>query len=129
MMDGHSPAEHARGFIRALAELSDRLGAQGVVVSSLWADWGCFGSWVLKASRGTEEASRDKALRRRHFDARGPEVWRVTWDGRERLLRIESSPSGAIEGPDRFTSQLERTFDSLAESMAFAEDYLLTRLR
>ena len=53
-----SSAESAASFNRQLAALADRLAANDIVVRSLRADWGHFGSWLLEVTNGDDERRR-----------------------------------------------------------------------
>jgi len=81
-------SKSAADFVRELAELTYRLAAKDIVVSSLHADWSSFGCWQLQAQRGSEAERYAEGLRSSDpLRAVGPEVVRVFWDGRDHILR------------------------------------------
>lgn len=47
-------SDDAAKFNGTLAQLSERLAANDIVVSRLHADWSSFGSWELQVQRGSE---------------------------------------------------------------------------
>lgn len=49
-----SDSQHSSNFIRELALLVEQFANRGLIVRSLRADYGCFGSWVLEAYRNHE---------------------------------------------------------------------------
>jgi hypothetical protein len=121
-------SDNARDFVRRLAAFAERLAGRNVVVRRLVCDWSHMGSWILHASNGDAEELRAQAIRERNFRAPGPEVVRVTWDGRERILCVETSPSGVLSEMNKWERQVQRKVDLGVDAMSFAEEDLMTRL-
>jgi len=128
MADETEPAKAALAFVQLLAAASEKLAQRGVVTRSLRCDWASFGSWMMEASNESKELARWEAFRKKDFGAPGPEVLRVVWDGKERLLEVSASPSGALTGPSRFVKESSGSFANMQAALSFAEDYLVKRL-
>src|SRR3954471_14433941 len=104
-MDSH--AEHAAAFARDLTDFVNRIAAKKIVVTSFDADWSCFGSWSVTAQ--TEKAVKLLFSGTRYtkpYNQIGQEVFRISWDGRDRIVTIASAitttPGGWGEGkPER----------------------------
>ena len=95
--------------MRELAELTYRLAANDIVVSSLHADWSHFGSWVLETQRGID-------------------ALRFCWDGREESLSVDASPTGIYSLPNEWKNECNKGFDNPDdELLRFVEDYLIKR--
>ena len=82
----------------------------------------------MDASNESKELVRWEAFRKKDFETRKPEVLRVVWDGKERLLEVSASPSGALTGPNRFVKESSGSFANMQAALSFAEDYLVKRL-
>lgn len=121
----------AADFVRRLAELTYRLAAKGIVVSSLHTDWSSFGSWRLQAQRGSDADRYAGALKSATaWSADGPEVVRVLWDGRDGILSVDASPTRALSAPNEWKNEYEEQFKNPRdELLRFVEDYLTNRLR
>jgi hypothetical protein len=87
------PVAHALDLVRNFGALAQPLAKRNIVVRHLDCDWSGFGSWTVEASRGDAEAKRSSAIRRHAFSEAGPEVCRVMWDGKDRLLSVGSTPT------------------------------------
>ena len=98
------PAEDARAYLQRLFALAERMAAQDLVVSSVHADWASFGSWFMQAEKG------HGALR-------------VMWDGRERLLTVESAPTARPSGG--WVREVERICRDGDEGLRIAEEQIL----
>ena len=62
------------------------------------------------------------------LEAPGPEVVRVLWDGRDRFVTIQTSPTQFCSAPNEWTDEFARGFDEAgADLLAFIEDYLTKR--
>src|SRR5713226_1248833 len=94
-------SDSASDFVRVFAELAERLAARDIVVGRLQCDWAIFGSWVLHATNGAQEQRRSDAIRRGEYSGAGPDVFRVTWDGQDRMLSIDSSPSMVLSAVNK----------------------------
>ena len=123
-------SKSAADFVRQLAELTYRLAAKDIVVSSLHADWSHFGCWQLKAERGSEAERYAEGLRSTDpLRAVGPEVVRVFWDGRDGVLTVEASPTRFCSSPNEWKQECAKGFPSSGEdALRFVEDYLMKRL-
>jgi len=113
-----------------LAELTYRLAAKDIVVSTLRADWSAFGSWELQAQRGKDAAQYAKALLGPDpTQTDGPEVVRVLWDGRDRFVTVEASPTRFCCAPNEWKQECANAFDNADEALLpFVENYLTKRL-
>ena len=120
--------EDALSFIRDLAALAERLGGRDIVVRSLHCEWSAFGSWTLEASSGEAERKRTVAIHRHAFNEPGPEVFRVTWDGRERHLSMGATPTKVSTMSNQWRHLEARPCDSVAAAIALAEDWLCGRV-
>jgi hypothetical protein len=122
-------SEHAIDFLRALTGLAERLAARDVVVGELRSHWSAFGSWELHATSGVQEERRADALRRGAYREPGPDVLRVTWDGRDRTLRVQLSPTTATAMLNKWESKVEQRLESFEQAIRFAEEYVARSLR
>jgi hypothetical protein len=123
-----TPTERALAYLRSLATLAERLAKRDIVVRRLDCGWSSFGSWVVEASRGDDEVKRSLAVRRRAFSEPGPEVFRVTWDGREHLVAMASTPTIAISMLNRWRKLDEKSCESHDDALTVAYDWLSDRL-
>lgn len=116
--------ESARAFGQSLMALAERLAARNYVVSSLHCDWGDFGSWSLEVQNGHAADVYREALLKQAFDVPGPDVVRFTWDGRDKLLTIQTAPTEPLSsaGPWKL-AKIEEFADSKA-AIHFTEKYL-----
>lgn len=123
------PSQSAAVFIRQLAELTYRLAAKDVVVSSLHADWSHFGCWQLEAQKGADAVRYAEGLPSSDpLRAAGPEVVRIFWDGRDGVLLVEASPTRSCSAPNEWKKVCSRGFDNTGEDLLrFVEDYLTKR--
>src|SRR5260370_40300206 len=124
------PSHSAADLVRHLAELTYRLAAKDIVVSSLHADWSSFGCWQLQAQRGADAVRYAEGLLSSDpLQAVGPEVVRVFWDGRERILSEEASPTKFCSAPNEWKEEHSKGFDKPGDDLYhFVEDYLTKRL-
>jgi hypothetical protein len=113
--------DSALAFHTMLFELVTRLARDGIVVSSLHCDWSSFGSWALEAQRGLEAEAYAHALLDQKWDSSGPEVFRVSWDGRERVVATSKASTPPLSSPGPWTSEPGSTFDDPESGMLFAE--------
>jgi hypothetical protein len=122
-------SQNAAAFVRRLAELTDRLAAKDIVVSSLHADWSGFGSWELQAQQGAQaERYRTGLLSSDPSRAVGPEVLRVFWDGRDGILTVETSPTRFCSAPNEWKEECAKGFGcESGDVLQFVEDYLTRR--
>ena len=118
-------AQSAQRFVQRLAELAARLAEHDVVVASLHCDWGSFGSWMLEAQKGVAADAYHDALRVERWETRGPEVLRISWDGREKLVTIESAPTPPLSAPGPWTRQHDAAFDDSEAAIRFVEEHLV----
>jgi hypothetical protein len=117
-------AESANRFVQDLSALAGRLAAIDVVVSSLHCDWVSFGSWTLEVQKGRAADTYGEALLASQWDTAGPEVIRVYWDGRERVLTIENAPTPPLSSPGPWTRQTEQAFGDSEAAVRFVEQHL-----
>jgi hypothetical protein len=122
------PVERALDFVRSFAALAERLAKRNIVVCGLRCDWGAFGSWTVEASSGDAEAKRASAIHRHAFDEAGPEVFRASWDGKDRLLSMGSTPTkpGVMLNQWRYLEP--QSCNSHEAALALAEKWLCDRL-
>ncbi len=116
---------HASDFVHRLLSLADRLAEKDIVVASLHCDWGAFGSWMLEVQNGLAADAYAKALHAERWDTPGPHVLRAVWDGRDRILVIESAPTPPLSAPRSWTTKLERTFEDIDAAVLFVEDQIV----
>jgi hypothetical protein len=124
-----SPASaEAANFLQELNQVANRLASRNVVVRSLRAEWSAFGSWAIEASEGDAEDRRGASLEAGDFGASGPEVVRVSWDGRDRVLDAGLLHTTAISSGGWPEPLLTEACDSRSEALRIAEGLLLDRL-
>lgn len=111
-------------FIQRLAQFSESLAEKNIVVSHLHCDWGSFGSWVITCARGADQDAYSDALERREYQTWGPQVVRFWWDGRERSLMIEESPTPPLSAPNRWERRADKDLTDGEAAMIFIESYL-----
>ena len=124
-----TPLTRALDFVRTFAALAERLGSHNIVVRRLVCDYSGFGSWELEASNGDAEAERSAAIRRHAFNEAGPVVCRATWDGRDRLLSMASTPTGVSVMPNRWRSLESQSCESFEAGLALAEEWFRVHLK
>ena len=125
-----SASEDAAKFNRTVAQLSESLAAHDIVVSRLHADWSSFGSWELHVQRGSEAERYHEGIRGADpMGAIGPEVLRCFWDGRDRYLMIEASPTRALSAPNEWREEHAKGFESSEEAVQYVEEYLQRRFQ
>jgi hypothetical protein len=98
-------------FVRELTVLAERVAAKDIVVASLHIDYCFFGSWTLETRKN------DEALR-------------FSFDDRDRMLIIESSPIRGLSGPNEWKQQHEEDFprgDIGDRPQRFIMNYLTSR--
>jgi hypothetical protein len=117
-------AQEAKRFVEGLWELTSRLARRDIVVASLLCDWGTFGSWTVEAQRAEDADRYGVGLLAERWDTPGPHVLRATWDGKERLLMIESAPTPPLSSPGPWTTEVEKFLDDSEAAMRFVEEYL-----
>jgi hypothetical protein len=116
--------ESSLGFIRSLAALAERLAKRDIVVQRLHCDWSIFGSWFVEATSAESEAKRSSAIQRHAADGPGPEVFRVTWDARDRRLSLESTPTGVSSMSNQWRELAVRSCDSHEVALAQTQEWL-----
>jgi hypothetical protein len=116
--------DSAADFVRQLTGLAGRLAALDLVVAQLHCDWSSFGSWSLDVQKGDAADRYSEALSREQWDTCGPDVVSFSWDGRERILTLETSPTPPLSAPNRWERQLHQAFDSRQAAFTFVEEYL-----
>lgn len=115
-------------FIRRFAQLTERLASNDIVVSRLLCDWGGFGSWEIEVQSGEAADRYGAALLKGDFDTPGPDVIRMNWDGRDRVLTVSSSPTEPLSAPNDWKVDLEKTFPEDSDPLVFLESHLAKRL-
>ena len=123
------PSQNAANFVRKLAELTYRLAAKDIFVTSLHAEWSGFGSWVLQTQKGADAVRYAEGLRSSDpMRAVGPEVVRFCWDGRDKYLSVDASPTRFCSAPNEWKNECNKGFDEPGdELLRFVEDYLTKR--
>ena len=123
-------SEDSARFNRVLAQLSERLAAHDIVVGRLHADWSSFGSWELQVQRGAQAERYRQGLHGPDpARAVGPEVFRCFWDGRDRYLMIETSPTRPLTAPNEWLEEHTKAFDTSEEAVQYLAEYLERRLQ
>jgi hypothetical protein len=122
-------AEAARRFVRRLSELADRLAERDAVLASLHCDWASFGSWTLEVQKGPAADTYGDALLREQWDTPGPDVLRVSWDGRDRLLTIERAPTPPLSSPGPWKREMDTAFEEPEVAMRFVEEHIARWVR
>jgi hypothetical protein len=120
-------SENAATFNRTLAQLSERLAARDIVVSTLHSDWSCFGSWELQVQRGSAADRYHEVARLDPGHAIPPDVVRCIWDGREHYLMIETSPTRPLSAPNEWKEEYAKGFDTSDEAVQYLQGYLERR--
>ncbi|MBS0380658.1 MAG: hypothetical protein JSS29_19420 [Proteobacteria bacterium] len=126
MMD--SSTESALHFVRALAEVAERLASRSIVVRRLDCDWGSFGSWLIEASAGAAEVKRVAAIKSRRFQEAGPEVYRATWDGKDRQLLRAFTPTTVTVMLNQWHHLESESFQNSEAAIKLAEQWLSAQL-
>jgi hypothetical protein len=123
------PSQNAADFVRKLAELTYRLAAKDIVVTSLRAEWSAFGSWELQAEKGVDAMRYAEGLRSSDpTRAVGPEAVRFFWDGRDGCLSVDASPTRFCSAPNEWKNECNKGFDDGGDTLlSFVEDYLTRR--
>ena len=116
--------DSARAFLRELFDLAERLSDAGLVVASLHCDWASFGSWSLQAQRADAAEAYGDALRGGRTDVPGPEVIEVAWDGKDKLLTVETAPTPPLSAPGPWRHLATEGCADRSASIRFAENYL-----
>ena len=116
-------AERARTFVQQVAAAAERLAARDIVIASLECHWGSFGSWLLQAQRGAAADAYAAALNAKQWKTPGPDVLRASWDGKERLLTIESAPTPPLSAPRPWRRELDESFENSDAALRFVEEY------
>jgi hypothetical protein len=122
-------SEHAAQFNRALAQLSERLAARGIVVSRLDAEWSSFGSWEVQVQPASEVDRYHEAAALDPGHTIPPDVLRCVWDGRDHYLLIEISPRRPLSAPNEWRQEHTKGFDTSEEAVQYLEDYLERRFQ
>ena len=122
-------SREAAEFNQKLVRLASRLATLDMAVVRLHADWSSFSSWELHVQRGDEAQRYVDGLRGPDpIHAVGPEVIRFFWDGRDRLLTVESSPTRPLSVPNEWTLQCGKSFELPGDdALQFVEEYLVKR--
>ena len=74
--------------------------------------------------RGAAADAYGDALLGKKWDTWGPEVVRITWDGREKQLVVATSPTPPLSAPNQWQTVAEEAFDGRVVAMTFAEKFL-----
>ena len=117
-------SEDAARFVHGLTSLAERLSSRDLVVSRLHCDWASFGSWNLEVQQGTAADAYGDALLASKWDTPGPEVVRITCDGREKQLVLATSPTPPLSAPNQWRIVAEEAFRNQDEAIACAERFL-----
>ena len=111
--------------IHEISVFAQRLAENGLVVTNLTCDWGFFGFWRINVQQGT---ATDLYLTAIHgpnpLQAPGPNVLRCSWDNRDCLLVIDSSPTRPLSAPNQWTRELNKRVDDSRTAMNFAETFI-----
>ena len=124
----NTPVELAIAYVRRFADLAERLAKQNIVVRRLDCNWQAFGSFIVDASDGDEEAKRALAVQRGAFAEPGPDVYHLSWDGKDRLLSAGSmrTTASTMIGPMRALDG--RPCDSYEDAISLTYEWLIERL-
>src|SRR5512132_887123 len=104
------------------------LAIRDVVVRSLSAEWSGFGSWSIEASKGESEDRRGAAIETGDYGAVGPDVVRVSWDGKDGILDVGLLHTTAISASGALDPLMSQSCDSRSDALRVAESLLLDRL-
>lgn len=121
-------SQDAARFLRDLYRVAERLALRDVVVRSFRAEWSAFGSWWIEASKGESEDRRGAAIDAGDYGAVGPDVVRVSWDGKERILDVGLLHTTAISVRGGVDPLMSQACDSRSDALRIAESLLLDRL-
>lgn len=120
--------EHARAFIGQLFGLADRVARRNGVVTALHCDWATFGSWMLQVQRGAAADEYQEALLSENWDAQGPDVLRVSWDGRDALLVIEIASTEPLSSPGPWKHHSDTKLAETEAALRVAEETIVNWL-
>ena len=102
----NTSANSSATWISSFADLSKRLAEKNIVIHSLRADWGSFGSWQLIAVK------REEAIR-------------FTYDGRDSFVIVDSSPMRNYSAPNEWREEIVKGIDNRKnEALDFCEEFL-----
>src|SRR5215470_1128264 len=121
--------ESAREFVRSLTALTEKLAHHDIVVRRLNCDWSSFGSWIVEVASGAGEDKRGEAILAGAYDEPGPDVFRVTWDGRDRRLSMDSTATEAVTMLNKWRALDDENCDSHEAALVLAEEWLRERLQ
>jgi hypothetical protein len=99
-----------------------------VAVRSFTAEWSGFGSWSLEASKGESEDRRGAAIEAGDYGAVGPDVVRVSWDGKGRIFDAGLLHTTAISAGGLLEPLMSKARDSRRDALRIAESLLIDRL-
>jgi hypothetical protein len=116
-------SEAAVAFIERLAGVARRLSTRDIVVSHLHCDWGSFGCWDFEVQKGTAADTYAAVLLGGDYDSQGPDVVHFMWDGRDKVLSVETAPTPPLSSPGPWRRLLDRSFEDGEQAVEFAERY------
>ena len=116
-------SDAAVAFIERLTGVARRLSTHDIVVSALHCDWGSFGCWDFEVQKGVAADTSGAALFNGHYDSSGPDVVRFMWDGKDKVLSVETAPTPPLSNPHPWRRLLSRSFDDSEQAIDFAERY------
>lgn len=120
--------ERAIDHIQGLAALAEQLAGRDVVVHSLHCDWSSFGSWAVHASTPHDEERRAAAIRHHAFSEPGSDVFRVSWDGKDRYLSMAWTPTTVVSMLNQWKEIQSCHCDSSESALDRAHQWFLERL-
>ena len=113
----------ALAFIERLAGVARQLSTHDIVVSNLHCDWRSFGCWDFEVQKGVAADAYAAAMLAGNYDANGPDVVRFVWDGRDKVLSVETAPTRPLSSPNPWRRLLDRSFDDSEQAIEFSERY------
>jgi hypothetical protein len=116
-------SDAALAFIERLAGVARQLASHDIVVSNLHTDWRSFGCWDFEVQKGADADAYGAAMSAGKYDTNGPDVVRFMWDGRDKVLSVETAPTRPLSSPNPWRRLLDRSFDDSEQAIEFAERY------
>ena len=116
-------SDAALAFIERLTGVAQRLSTLDIVVSALHCDWSSFGCWDFEVQKGVDADSYAAALLSGNYDSNGPDVVHLMWDGKDKVLSVETAPTPPLSSPRPWRRLLNRSFDDSEQAIEFAERY------
>jgi hypothetical protein len=125
-------AENARKVVQQFSDLAQKLADENVVLRSLEISGG-FGSWMIEVEDGAATDAYISVLEAangpKEWPPRGPDVVRVSWDGRDRYLAVDLAATATLTSPGPWKRKLERTFEKPDDAFQFCQEHVVQWVR